>query len=81
MKMKTSPREAALFQTGAGLAGVPRVAEKIGEGGCGVVYVAEQTEPVRRRVALRVLKLGMATPEDALATVVWRRQHVVPHHP
>jgi len=29
--------------------------------GCGVVYVAEQTEPVRRRVALKVIKLGMDT--------------------
>jgi serine/threonine protein kinase/Tfp pilus assembly protein PilF len=35
--------------------------EKIGEGGCGVVYVAEQTEPVRRRVALKLIKLGMDT--------------------
>ncbi|MGH7866840.1 MAG: serine/threonine protein kinase, partial [Candidatus Dormibacteraceae bacterium] len=38
-----------------------KVLEKIGEGGCGVVYVAEQTEPVRRRVALKVIKLGMDT--------------------
>ena len=34
---------------------------KIGDGGCGVVYLAEQTEPVRRRVALKVIKLGMDT--------------------
>jgi serine/threonine protein kinase/WD40 repeat protein len=38
-----------------------RILEKVGEGGCGLVYVAEQTEPVRRRVALKVLKLGMDT--------------------
>ena len=38
-----------------------KVLEKVGEGGCGVVYVAEQTEPVRRRVALKVIKLGMDT--------------------
>src|SRR6478736_2765150 len=38
-----------------------RLVEKIGEGGCGVVYLAEQTEPVRRRVALKVIKLGMDT--------------------
>src|SRR5262245_12416733 len=30
-----------------------KLLERIGEGGCGVVYVAEQTEPVRRRVALK----------------------------
>src|SRR6202162_4724348 len=35
--------------------------QEIGEGGCGVVYMAEQEEPVRRRVALKVIKLGMDT--------------------
>jgi hypothetical protein len=38
-----------------------KILEMVGEGGCGVVYVAEQTEPVRRRVALKVIKLGMDT--------------------
>jgi serine/threonine protein kinase/tetratricopeptide (TPR) repeat protein len=38
-----------------------KIRELLGEGGCGAVYVAEQTEPVRRRVALKVIKLGMDT--------------------
>ena len=38
-----------------------KLLQKIGEGGCGVVYLAEQVEPVRRRVALKVIKLGMDT--------------------
>jgi eukaryotic-like serine/threonine-protein kinase len=38
-----------------------KILERVGEGGWGVVYVAEQTEPVRRRVALKVIKLGMDT--------------------
>jgi serine/threonine protein kinase len=38
-----------------------KLLEKIGEGGCGVVYMAEQEEPVRRKVALKVIKLGMDT--------------------
>jgi len=38
-----------------------RLLEKIGEGGFGVVYVAEQKSPVRRRVALKIIKLGMDT--------------------
>jgi serine/threonine protein kinase len=38
-----------------------KVLEQIGEGGCGVVFVAEQQEPIRRKVALKVIKLGMDT--------------------
>jgi eukaryotic-like serine/threonine-protein kinase len=38
-----------------------KLLQKIGEGGCGIVYMAEQEEPVRRRVALKVIKLGMDT--------------------
>jgi serine/threonine protein kinase len=38
-----------------------KLAQKIGEGGWGVVYMAEQEEPVRRRVALKIIKLGMET--------------------
>ena len=38
-----------------------KIRELLGEGGCGAVYVAEQTEPVRRKVALKVIKLGMDT--------------------
>jgi len=38
-----------------------KLREKIGEGGCGVVYVADQEETVRRRVALKVIKVGMDT--------------------
>ncbi len=40
-----------------------KIREKIGEGGMGVVYVAEQTEPVQRKVALKVIKPGMDTKE------------------
>ena len=36
-----------------------KLLEKIGEGGCGVVYMAEQEEPVHRRVALKIIKFGM----------------------
>ena len=38
-----------------------KLLQQIGEGGCGVVYMAEQQEPVRRQVALKVIKLGMDT--------------------
>ena len=40
-----------------------KLLQEIGEGGMGVVYMAEQTEPVRRKVALKVIKLGMDTKQ------------------
>jgi eukaryotic-like serine/threonine-protein kinase len=51
------PPDEAIGQT----LGRYKLLERIGEGGCGVVYVADQTKPVRRRVALKVIKLGMDT--------------------
>ena len=39
------------------------IREQVGEGGMGVVYVAEQTEPVQRKVAIKVIKPGMDTKE------------------
>jgi len=51
------PEDAAVGQS----IGRYKLLERLGEGGCGVVYVAEQTEPVRRRVALKVIKPGMDT--------------------
>jgi eukaryotic-like serine/threonine-protein kinase len=53
----------------------------LGEGGMGVVYLAEQVEPVRRRVAIKVLKLGMDT-EQVLARFESERQALaVMDHP
>ena len=40
-----------------------QILEKIGEGGFGIVYSAEQRQPVRRRVALKIIKAGMDTKE------------------
>src|SRR5216684_1192332 len=40
-----------------------KLLEQIGEGGFGVVFMAEQQHPVRRKVALKVLKPGMATKQ------------------
>jgi eukaryotic-like serine/threonine-protein kinase len=53
--------------------------EQIGEGGCGVVYVAEQKEPVRRRVALKVIKLGMDTKQVVASFEAER--WTIPHEP
>ncbi len=40
-----------------------KLLQRIGEGGFGVVYMAEQTEPVKRKVALKIIKLGMDTKQ------------------
>ena len=58
-----------------------KLLEKVGEGGCGVVYVAEQTEPVRRRVALKVIKLGMDTKQVVARFEAERQALAMMDHP
>jgi serine/threonine protein kinase/tetratricopeptide (TPR) repeat protein len=50
-----------------------KLREQIGEGGFGVVYVAEQEKPVRRKVALKIIKPGMDT-KDVIARFEAERQ-------
>jgi hypothetical protein len=45
------------------LIGSYKLREQIGEGGFGTVWVADQEKPVRRRVALKIIKMGMDTKE------------------
>ncbi|MDO8542086.1 MAG: protein kinase [Opitutaceae bacterium] len=58
-----------------------RLLERIGEGGCGVVWMAEQNEPVRRRVALKVIKLGMDTREVIARFEAERQALAMMDHP
>ena len=55
--------------------------EQLGQGGCGIVYVAEQTEPVRRRVALKIIKLGMDTREVIARFEAERQALAMMDHP
>jgi len=48
-----------LFEWSGGRVGPYQLREVLGEGGMGVVYLAEQESPIRRRVALKVIKPGM----------------------
>src|SRR5262245_48071465 len=58
-----------------------KLLEKIGEGGFGVVYVAEQREPVKRRVALKVIKLGMDTRQVVARFEAERQALAMMDHP
>jgi tRNA A-37 threonylcarbamoyl transferase component Bud32 len=58
-----------------------RLIEKIGEGGAGVVYEAEQEEPVRRRVALKLLKPGMDTAAAIARFAAERQAIALMEHP
>jgi eukaryotic-like serine/threonine-protein kinase len=58
-----------------------KLLEQLGEGGCGVVYVAEQTQPVRRRVALKVIKLGMDTKQVVARFEAERQALAMMDHP
>lgn len=58
-----------------------KLLQQIGEGGCGVVYMAEQEEPVRRRVALKVIKLGMDTKQVIARFEAERQALAMMDHP
>ena len=55
----SSPGRASIGGVPGGRIGPYKLLSLLGEGGFGVVYLAEQTQPVRRRVALKVIKPGM----------------------
>ncbi len=58
-----------------------KLLQRIGEGGCGVVYMAEQEEPIRRRVALKVIKLGMDTRQVIARFEAERQALALMDHP
>jgi serine/threonine protein kinase/WD40 repeat protein len=58
-----------------------KLLQQIGEGGCGVVYMAEQEEPVRRKVALKVIKLGMDTKRVVARFEAERQALALMDHP
>jgi serine/threonine protein kinase len=58
-----------------------KLLEKIGEGGMAVVYMAEQHEPFHRRVALKIIKLGMDTRQVIARFAVERQALAMMDHP
>jgi len=58
-----------------------KLLQSIGEGGFGVVYMAEQKEPVRRKVALKIIKLGMDSKEVIARFEAERQALALMDHP
>ncbi len=64
-----------------GQIGSYRILQVLGEGGMGVVYMAEQREPIARRVALKIIKPGMDTKEIIARFEAERQALAVMDHP
>ena len=78
---RTAIAESPARETPLGVIGRYKLLQKIGEGGSGIVYMAEQLEPVRRRVALKVVKLGMDTHQVIARFEAERQALAMMDHP
>jgi len=74
--LETAPREGE-----GSIIGRYKLLQNIGEGGCGVVYMAEQQTPVVRRVALKIIKLGMDTKQVIARFEAERQALAMMDHP
>ena len=70
-----------LTETVGSVIGPYKLMEQIGEGGMGVVYVAQQTEPVKRKVALKIIKPGMDTKQVITRFEAERQALALMDHP
>jgi serine/threonine protein kinase/tetratricopeptide (TPR) repeat protein len=75
------PRRIAELETRPDRVGPYKILEQIGEGGMGTVYLAEQAEPIRRRVALKIIKLGMDTKQVIARFEIERQALAMMDHP
>jgi hypothetical protein len=75
------PEPAALTEGPGTVIDRYKLLEKIGEGGMAVVHMAEQTEPIRRKVALKIIKLGMDTRQVIARFEAERQALALMDHP
>jgi serine/threonine protein kinase len=75
------PEESPVSEGPGTVIGRYKLLERIGEGGMAVVYMAEQTEPIRRRVALKIIKLGMDTRQVIARFEAERQALALMDHP
>jgi serine/threonine protein kinase/tetratricopeptide (TPR) repeat protein len=79
--LSTTPAEVIVTEKPGDRIGRYKLLEQIGEGGYGVVYMAEQSEPICRRVALKIIKLGMDTKQVIARFEVERQTLALMDHP
>jgi serine/threonine protein kinase/WD40 repeat protein len=76
-----APRDTRLTESPGTLIGPYKLLEQIGEGGFGIVFMAEQQQPIRRKVALKVLKPGMDTRQVIARFEAERQALALMDHP
>ncbi|MFO1514852.1 MAG: protein kinase [Verrucomicrobiota bacterium] len=81
MEGSTTLREQPLSEGPGSTVGCFKLLQKVGEGGMGVVYMAEQTEPVVRKVALKIIKPGMDTRQVVARFEAERQALAMMDHP
>jgi tetratricopeptide (TPR) repeat protein len=81
LELPDDPSKAEVTEKPGDRIGRYRLLEKIGEGGYGIVYMAEQAEPIHRRVALKVVKLGMDTKQVVARFEAERQALALMDHP
>jgi eukaryotic-like serine/threonine-protein kinase len=81
VQQKTMVISAPVTEKAGDRIGRYKLLQTIGEGGCGIVYMAEQEDPVRRRVALKVIKLGMDTKSVVARFEAERQALAMMDHP
>jgi WD40 repeat protein/serine/threonine protein kinase len=80
-KQADDSSEAVLTEVPGTLIGPYKLLEQIGEGGFGVVFMAEQQQPVRRKVALKIVKPGMDTRQVIARFEAERQALALMDHP
>jgi serine/threonine protein kinase/Tfp pilus assembly protein PilF len=79
--LETADDESTVAEAPGSVIGPYKLLEQIGEGGFGVVFMAEQQQPVRRKVALKVLKPGMDTRQVIARFEAERQALALMEHP
>ncbi len=69
------------FEKAGTMVGNYKLLQEVGKGGFGVVYMAEQQKPIKRRVALKIIKLGMDTRQVVARFEVERQALAMMDHP